>query len=205
MRTFETKIPEVIVIKSDMYKDERGFFSELVNIESLKEIGVEFKLVQVNHSYNINAGTLRGLHFQVKPFEQTKIVTCLKGAIFDVAVDIRPKSKTFLKFITFLISSPEIDLVTIQSEIAQDVDFKIIYPDKVLIPKGFAHGYLTLVPSTEVLYFTDNMYSKDHDRTIRFDDPQIGITWPKVGGALTLSTKDANAPLLGEIDFSQLT
>ncbi|MFN3781709.1 MAG: dTDP-4-dehydrorhamnose 3,5-epimerase [Candidatus Kapaibacteriota bacterium] len=205
MRTFETKIPEVIVIKSDMYKDERGFFSELVNTESLKEIGVEFKLVQVNHSYNINAGTLRGLHFQVKPFEQTKIVTCLKGAIFDVAVDIRPKSKTFLKFITFLISSPEIDLVTIQSEIAQDVDFKIIYPDKVLIPKGFAHGYLTLVPSTEVLYFTDNMYSKEHDRTIRFDDPQIGITWPKVGGDLTLSTKDGNAPLLGEIDFSQLT
>ncbi len=205
MLTLETCLPEVIIITSDIYTDERGFFSELVNTESLKGIGIEFKLVQVNHSYNTNAGTLRGLHFQAKPFEQTKIVTCPKGAIFDVAVDIRPKSETFLKFVTFLISAPELNLDTIEAKGELKYDFKVAYPDKVLIPKGFAHGYLTLVPSTEVLYFTDNVYSKEHDRTIRFNDPQIAIPWPSLHKNFILSSKDANAPFVREIDLSYLT
>lgn len=204
MKILETKLPEVIIILSDIYKDERGFFSELLNLNSLKNVGIDFKIAQVNHSYNKNAGILRGLHFQTKPFEQAKIVTCLRGAIFDVAVDIRPHSSSFLKYTTFLITSPEISAGEFQTKGELSYDFTVEYPNKVFIPKGFAHGYLTLAPSTEVIYFTDNFYSKKHDKSIRYNDPEISIPWPKIFNDFCLSKKDANAPFFKEFDFSQV-
>lgn len=204
MKKNDTKIPGVYILSSDIYQDSRGFFTECLNVQSLKEVGIDFVPLQVNHSFNIEKGTLRGLHFQLKPFEQTKIVTCLKGAIFDVAVDLRPQSESFLKFISFLILEQNLSQDNIPNEIIESCDNIVKYPHKVLIPKGFAHGYLTLQPNTDVLYFTDVLYSRIHDSVIRFDDPQIGIKWPKISKDFIISDKDRNAPYLEDFDLTLL-
>ncbi|MFN3270130.1 MAG: dTDP-4-dehydrorhamnose 3,5-epimerase family protein [Candidatus Kapaibacteriota bacterium] len=200
MEKLQTKIPEILILKSHIYFDSRGFFTEVLNIEDLKKIGLKFDIVQVNHSYNEQVGTLRGLHFQTKPFEQSKIVTCIKGAIFDVAVDIRPYSPNFLNFQCFLIVSHNSNFDPKNFDFPIQYDYLIQYPDKLLIPRGFAHGYLTLLPSTEVLYFTDNKYSREHDRVILYDDPQINIPWPKVVDNFIVSDKDRNAPLVSSLN-----
>lgn len=204
MEKVETKIPEVLILKSSIFKDSRGFFTETLNVQELKNANLNFEIAQINHSFNEKTGTLRGLHFQVKPFAQAKIVTCIEGAIFDVAIDVRPQSPTFLKFVSFLLVSPREEFKPNKLDFHIKYDYLIQYPEKIYIPRGFAHGYLTLLPSTEILYITDNYYSKQHDRTIRYDDPKIGIPWPRVVENFILSDKDINAPFSNNFDFSEI-
>ncbi|MCX7909935.1 MAG: dTDP-4-dehydrorhamnose 3,5-epimerase [Ignavibacteria bacterium] len=204
MEKIDTQVDGVCIIKSKIFFDERGFFSECLNLKDLGEIGLDFVPVQVNHSFNKAKGTLRGLHFQTRPFEQAKIVTCLKGAIFDVAVNIIPESKNFLRNVSCLILSPFVDETILELETKIKCDYILKYPDKFFIPKGFAHGYLTLLPESEVLYFTDNFYSPENDCVLRYNDPQIAISWPNLETDFILSIKDRNAPFVSEFDFSKL-
>lgn len=204
MEKIETKIPGIYILKTQLFKDGRGFFAEILNFKELNSIGLNFEIAQINHSFNERKGTLRGLHFQIEPFAQAKVVTCTNGAIFDIAVDIRPDSPYFLKYVSFLIVSASGNLDPAKLDFRFSYDYFVQYPDKIFIPRGFAHGYLTLLPSTEVLYVTDNYYSRESDRAIRYDDPQIGIQWPKIVENFILSDKDSNAPLCINFDFSKV-
>lgn len=160
--------------------DDRGFFSETYNAEVLGETHIHEAFIQDNHSYSRDAGTLRGLHFQRPPRAQAKLVRVVRGAIFDVAVDIRKGSPTFGRWAGLRVS-------------AEDWN-------QLFVPKGFAHGFLTLEPDTEVIYKVTDLYSAEHDRSIRYDDPAIGIGWPEVAAAIRISDKDRDAPLLGRVD-----
>jgi dTDP-4-dehydrorhamnose 3,5-epimerase len=157
--------------------DQRGFFSETWKAGWTDELGFAGAFVQDNHSYSQSAGVLRGLHLQVAPQAQDKLVRVIRGSIFDVAVDVRRDSPTFGQWESVILS-------------AEDWN-------QLFVPRGFAHGFLTLVPDTEVLYKVSAPYAPDCERAIRFDDPAIGIAWPDM--ALTLSEKDRAAPLLSEV------
>ncbi|WEX91222.1 dTDP-4-dehydrorhamnose 3,5-epimerase [Sinorhizobium garamanticum] len=160
--------------------DERGFFSETWNARQFAEHGIALKFVQDNHSYSASRGVLRGLHYQLPPYAQDKLVRVVKGAVFDVAVDIRRGSPTFVKWVAVEISARRWN--------------------QLLVPKGFAHGFLTLEPDTEVIYKVTNPYSPAHDRAIRFDDPDIAIAWPLPVAELQLSDKDRTAPQLQQAE-----
>ena len=160
--------------------DDRGFFSETYNCEALKEIGISVAFVQDNHSLSVEAGVLRGLHFQRPPAAQDKLVRVISGRVYDVIVDIRQGSKTFGQWIGIEISAKKWN--------------------QVFIPKGFAHGFLTLEPNTQFLYKVSDYYSRDCDRSIRFDDPDIGIEWPGDKSTFTLSEKDRMADRLRDIE-----
>ena len=179
VRRFEIEGPAEIL--PQRHFDERGYFCETFNAELLAGLGIaEPAWVQDNQSFSERIHTLRGLHFQLPPFAQAKLVRVLKGSIFDVAVDIRKPSPTFGKWIA----------VTLAAE-----RFNQLY-----IPVGFAHGFLTLEANVEVLYKVSAPYSKQHDCTIRWDDPDIKISWPlEKGGQPLLSDKDANAPAMAAI------
>lgn len=168
----------LLEIRPRRYSDERGFFSETWSAERFREAGLSLAFVQDNHSLSVAKGTLRGLHYQTHPREQDKLVRVARGAIFDVAVDIRPWSATFTKWVGIEISAREWN--------------------QLLIPKGFAHGFLTLEPDTEVIYKTTDRYSPAHERSIRFDDPDIAISWPDLGIGFVLSEKDRIAPGLAQ-------
>lgn len=170
----------VIEICPAKFEDDRGFFSETWNAERLAKAGIYISFVQDNHSFSHSRGVLRGLHYQLPPFAQDKLVRVLKGAIFDVAVDIRKGSPTFGQWVGLELSAKTWN--------------------QILIPKGFAHGFVTLVPDTEVAYKVSAPYSQPHDRSIRFDDPIIGIKWPIAENEIVLSDKDAAAPVLADID-----
>ncbi|MEZ2333316.1 dTDP-4-dehydrorhamnose 3,5-epimerase [Mesorhizobium sp. RCC_202] len=156
--------------------DARGYFSETWNAERFAEAGIDLIFVQDNHSYSAAAGVLRGLHYQLPPRAQAKLLRVLRGSVFDVVVDIRRSSPTFRKWASLEISAEK--------------------GNQILVPKGFAHGFVTLVPDTEILYKVTDTYSPEHDRSIRFDDPAIGIAWPWLTGDFQLSDKDSKAPLL---------
>ncbi|MDK1373993.1 MULTISPECIES: dTDP-4-dehydrorhamnose 3,5-epimerase [unclassified Sinorhizobium] len=160
--------------------DERGFFSETWSARQFAEHGVALHFVQDNHSYSASRGVLRGLHYQLPPYAQDKLVRVVKGAVFDVAVDIRRGSPSFAKWVAIEISARKWN--------------------QLLVPKGFAHGFLTLEPDTEVIYKVTNPYSPAHDRAIRFDDPDIAIAWPLPVAQLQLSEKDRAAPQLRQAD-----
>lgn len=170
----------VLEVRPRRIEDHRGFFSETYNASSLEASGISVNFVQDNHSYSKSAATLRGLHFQTPPRAQDKLVRVVRGEIFDVAVDIRHGSPTFGKWVGLRISAREWN--------------------QIFIPKGFAHGMLTMSPDTEVIYKVSDTYSAEHDRSIRFDDPAIGISWPELKQSLEISAKDKNAPLLADID-----
>ena len=169
----------VVEIRPARFADERGFFSEVWSEEALAEAGIDLHFVQDNHSLSRDAGVLRGLHFQAPPLAQAKLVRVSRGAIFDVAVDIRTDSPSFGDWVGLRLSAAEWN--------------------QVLIPAGFAHGFVALEPDTEVQYKVTAPYSREHDRVIRFDDPAIGIDWPIEREALILSDKDRAAPMLAEI------
>lgn len=173
-------IPDIIEILPDRHGDERGFFSEVYKDTVWAAGGVDVAFVQDNHSFSRDVGVLRGLHFQTPPFAQAKLVRVTRGAVFDVAVDIRVGSPTFAKWV--------------------GVELTAEKGNQLFVPAGFAHGFVTLTPDTEFLYKVSNTYSKPHDRAIRFDDAAININWPLVREQLTLSDKDKNAPLLADID-----
>ena len=170
----------VVEVRPQRFGDDRGFFSEVWNREALAGAGLPVDFVQDNHSYSASKGVLRGLHFQLAPAAQDKLVRVTRGAVFDVAVDIRPASSTFGKWVG----------VTLSAELW----------NQLFVPKGFAHGFLTLVEDCEVQYKVSAPYSTEHDRSLRFDDPAIGIEWPDVGIEFQLSAKDRDAPLLANLE-----
>ena len=174
---FEIEGP--LLLKPRRVEDARGFFSEVWKNDWLAEMGVATRFVQDNHSLSRAAGTVRGLHFQRPPSAQGKLVRCVRGAIFDVAVDLRRGSLSYGRFITAELSAENWH--------------------QLWIPRGFAHGLCALTADAEVLYKVDAPYDAAADAAIRWDDPQIGIAWPLVGAAL-LSDKDRVAPLLAEFD-----
>lgn len=171
------EIPEVIIIEPVVFEDERGYFFESYQKEKFKEIGIDVDFVQDNQSLSIKVGTIRGLHYQLNPKAQAKLVRVITGAVFDVAVDIRKNSPTFKKWVSVILTADN--------------------KRQIFIPKGFAHGICTLTPNTKILYKTDEFYSKEYERSIRWDDPDINIKWPLEDiGEVTLSEKDKNAPFL---------
>ena len=170
----------VLEIRPRRFEDERGFFSETWSASTFKSAGIEVDFVQDNHSLSRQRGVLRGLHFQAPPMAQDKLVRVTRGSVFDVVVDVRGASPTFGKWVGTTLT-------------AQDWN-------QLYVPAGFAHGFLTLEPNTEVQYKVSAPYSPAHDRAIRFDDPAIGIDWPIELEAIILSDKDRTAPILADVD-----
>lgn len=172
-------IPEVKVIRPKKFGDHRGFFSETYSKRSFEAAGLHHDFVQDNQSLSAEVGTVRGLHFQLPPCAQDKLVRVVKGAILDVAVDIRRGSPTFGRHVSAVISAAEWN--------------------QILVPVGFAHGFCTLEPDTEVIYKVTNFYSAEHDRGLLWNDPDLGIDWPVAADKARLSDKDRTQPRLGEL------
>lgn len=186
METEYTTLPGVLVVRPRIFHDERGFFLESWNQRAFDDvIGREVHFVQDNHSRS-HCGVLRGLHYQVAPFAQAKLVTVMQGKIFDVAVDVRPGSETLGKWIG--------------EELCGD------QRTSLWIPEGFAHGFLVLSETADVLYKTTAFYSPNHERCIRWDDEDLAIRWPAVRCGPVVSAKDAlgiafgSAQIVAEID-----
>jgi dTDP-4-dehydrorhamnose 3,5-epimerase len=175
----DTNLPDVKIIEPKVFGDHRGWFMETYNDAFLKKVGINLNFVQDNQSFSATKGTLRGLHYQINPKAQTKLIRCTKGSIFDVAVDIRKGSPTFGKWIGINLTGEN--------------------KKQLLIPKGFAHGFMTLTDDVEVQYKVDELYAPEYDRGISWNDPTIGIKWP-IDIKPVLSTKDKKAPLLEEVD-----
>ncbi len=171
---------EVLEITPQRFADERGFFSETYNFDRFAQAGMDMVFVQDNHSLSVSIGVLRGLHYQLPPRAQAKLVRVVRGAIFDVAIDIRRSSPSFGRWVALEISATK--------------------GNQIFIPKGFAHGFLTLAENTEIVYKVTDAYSPEHDRSIRFDDPEIGIKWPSLAEEFQLSTKDRAAKPLAEAE-----
>jgi dTDP-4-dehydrorhamnose 3,5-epimerase len=171
-----TPMLELIVIEPRVFKDSRGWFYESYSVRNVEPSGIKDVFIQDNHSYSAKKGVIRGLHYQSPPFDQSKLVRCTSGSVLDVAVDIRYGSPNYAKWFGLVLSAE---------------NRKQLY-----IPRGFAHGFLTLEDDTEVQYKVDNFYSAEHDRGIRYDDKDIGIEWG-VDSPL-LSEKDSKAPYLKE-------
>ncbi len=171
-------IADVKRIVPKRFEDARGYFSEVFNRSLWGASGIEFQPVQENQSMSRIVGTVRGLHFQSEPNAQAKLVRVLKGRIFDVAVDIQTGSATYGRWVATELSAAG--------------------GEQLFIPKGFAHGFCTLEPETEIAYLVDAHYSPECDGVIRWNDSAIGIDWPPVAGSV-LSEKDRHAPRLAEI------
>lgn len=178
MQIVETGIPDVKLITPVRHADPRGFFSEIFRADALQRHGIDVDFVQENHSLSATKGVLRGLHFQIPPAAQAKLVRVGAGAILDVAVDIRVGSPTFGRHVAVVLSAE--------------------LGNQLFIPEGFAHGFCTLVPDTELLYKVNRYYSAEHDRGLRWDDPALGIEWPLEDEPL-LSDKDRRQPLLADL------
>jgi dTDP-4-dehydrorhamnose 3,5-epimerase len=173
-----TEIPEVKLVSPPKFGDHRGFFSETYNKAGFLAAGLELDFCQDNHSFSATVGTLRGLHFQLPPFAQDKLVRVTRGAIFDVAVDIRHGSPNFGKWVGRVISAEAWN--------------------QILVPAGFAHGFCTIEPDTEVQYKVTAPYAPEHERGIAWNDPDIGIDWRLNGVEPTLSGKDTDYPTLAD-------
>lgn len=169
----------LVLIEPDRFGDERGFFSESWNARRMAEHGLDIAFLQDNHSLSRQKGTLRGLHFQAPPHAQDKLVRCGRGALLDVAVDIRTGSPTFGHWASVELSAQN--------------------GRQLLVPKGFLHGFATLEDDTEVIYKCSDYYAPECDGTVAFDDPALGINWGVSRAEAILSPKDQNAPLLCEI------
>ncbi len=167
-----TAIEGVVVVAARRSEDGRGSFSRLVDVDAFAAAGLPTRFVQVSQSRNKSRGTLRGLHFQAAPHEEDKLVVCTHGAAFDVVVDLRPASPSYCKWLGF--------------ELSGDVD------RAVFLPRGCAHGFLTLVDDTDLVYFITTPYVASAARGVRFDDPAFGIAWP--GAAAVMSDKDRALP-----------
>lgn len=180
MEAKETIFQDVYILEPPVFNDKRGFFLESYNKRILEQVGIAIDFIQDNHSFSKEAGVLRGLHFQLTPKAQTKLVRVCTGAIFDVIVDIRKDSDTYGQWISVILSEEN--------------------KRQVLIPKGFAHGFCTIVPNTNVIYKVDEYYDPKLDRGVLWNDPDIGIDWP-VSNPI-LSDKDRKLPLLKNIDWT---
>ncbi len=185
------------IISPEPFEDERGFFARIFCKENFFKNDIGFTPVQISISYNAKRGTLRGLHFQKPPKEEDKIVFCMRGAVFDVAVDIRKGSKTFGKWVGVILHDGRDDIASIVDIIR--VSEPIFAPPRsgVFIPKGFAHGFITLSDDVELLYMMDEFYSPEHSAGIRWNDPDIAIRWPIE--PCVISTKDKELPFLRDL------
>ncbi|GIN59425.1 dTDP-4-dehydrorhamnose 3,5-epimerase [Lederbergia ruris] len=179
MKFTETFLDGVIVIEPRIHGDKRGWFMETYSESVFSNAGIILKFVQDNQSFSATKGTLRGLHYQMNPKAQTKLVRCMKGVIFDVAVDIRKESRTYGKWFGIELSAEN--------------------KKQLLIPKGFAHGFMTLTNDVEVQYKVDEIYSPENERGILWNDPEIAVEWP-IDVKPVLSAKDEVAPLLKNAD-----
>ncbi len=173
-----TGLDGVLIIEPDVYEDARGWFYESYSRTKMEDIGIRTIFVQDNHSYSKKKGVVRGLHFQNPPMEQAKLVRCTRGSILDICVDIRRGSPNYRKWIGIELSSNN--------------------KRQLFIPSGYAHGFITLEDDSEVQYKVDRLYSIEHERTIRYDDPTIDIDWGFEEPIV--SERDARAPFLDEVE-----
>ena len=179
MEIIPTEISEVRIIIPAKHLDRRGFLSETYSKRRLAEGGIELDFVQENHSFSIEKGVVRGLHYQAHPFAQDKLLRVVRGAVFDVAVDLRRNSATFGKHVSVTLSAEKWN--------------------QILVPKGFAHGFATLEPSTEVVYKVTNYFCPEYDRGLFWRDPEVGIDWPVAPSDAIVSEKDSRLPRLSEL------
>lgn len=181
MKTIKTDIDGALIIEPDVFGDNRGWFFESYSKRKFEQMGIDFDFVQDNRSFSTKKGVIRGLHCQKNPSCQTKLITCISGAIYDVIVDIRKGSPTYMKWVKVELTG----------------DNKRFF----LVPKGCLHGFVTLTDGVEIMYKVDKFYSPADDRSVRFDDPVFGIDW-EIDNPI-LSEKDMNAPLLkdSDVDF----
>jgi dTDP-4-dehydrorhamnose 3,5-epimerase len=170
MKIDKLDLPEIFHLTPEFKEDERGYFSRTFCTNELSAIIPGFLPVQLNLSFNTVEHTLRGMHFQVHPYEEAKIVQCLQGSLFDVAVDLRTKSSTYKKWVGQVLTETKKDML--------------------YIPRGFAHGFLTLEPNTLIQYFMSTPHVSESSSGIRYDDPSIGINWPF--DPKVISKKDLN-------------
>ena len=174
----ELNLKGAFVIEPEKIEDERGFFARSWDGKKFEEKKLNAKIVQCNISFNKKKGTIRGMHYQVKPYEETKIVRCCNGSIFDVIIDLRPNSKTYRKFISIELT---------------DKNYKMIY-----VPEGFAHGFQTLEDDTEVVYQMSEYFEENSARGIRYDEPIFQIPWPIIPPII--SKKDLSYVFLKETE-----
>lgn len=169
----KTKLDGVVILKPRRFEDERGFFCESWNKNRLSEAGLDLDFVQDNHSLSLDQGVVRGLHYQTPPHAQDKLVRCGRGRILDVAVDLRQNSPTFKEWVS--------------------VELSFENGLQLLVPKGFAHGFVTLEAGSEIIYKCTDYYAPECDRAIQFDDPDLSIDWGITRSKAVLSGKDAQA------------
>lgn len=178
MKIINTTFKDAFILEPNVFGDHRGYFMESYNAKVFEELGLNYSFIQDNQSLSVETGTLRGLHYQLAPYAQTKLVRAIRGAIYDVIVDIRKGSPSYGKWQGFILTEEN--------------------KRQLLVPRGFAHGFCTLVKNTEVLYKVDNYYSAEHDRGIQWNDPQLNIDWHVKEPIL--SDKDANHPTLKDAE-----
>lgn len=180
MKITKTEIEGLYIVEPQVFGDNRGWFMETWTKSKLTDAGINIEFVQDNQSYSAQKGTLRGLHFQTNPKSQTKLLRCTRGEILDVAVDLRRNSSTYKKWVSVVLNAEN--------------------KKQFLIPKGFAHGFVTLTDDVEVQYKVDEYYAPECDRSVRFDDPEIGVDWGVKDPIL--SQKDLKAPFLKDSDVN---
>lgn len=173
MRFTPTKLPGAFFVDADVYPDERGAFERTWVRDEFAAHGLETTLIQGSLARNIKRGTLRGMHYQAAPFDEVKLVRVMRGAIFDVAIDLRPESPTFCQWVG--------------TELTAE-NGRMLY-----IPRGLAHGYQTLTDGADVFYFVSAAYSPEHQRGVRWNDPAFGISWP-LGTPTSINARDAGFP-----------
>ena len=179
MEKIPTSLPDVFIIEPKVFGDHRGYFMETYNRQAFAELGIDNVFVQDNQSFTAQKGTLRGIHFQNAPYAQAKLVRVTRGAVLDVAVDLRKGSPNYRQWVAVELSAENKRML--------------------FIPRGFGHGFRTLTDDVEFCYKVDNLYSRECDRGIRFNDPAIGVEWGEVIEEL-LSQKDQTSPLLADSD-----
>ncbi len=179
MRVISTEIAEVKEIRPVRHRDLRGFFAEIWREDVLRQHGIEVLFVQENLSLSVHRGVVRGLHFQVPPEGQAKLVRVGAGSILDVAVDIRVGSPSYGRHVAIVLNAAE--------------------GNQLFVPEGFAHGFCTLEPNTEVVYKVNRYYSAEHDRGLAWNDPELGIAWPVGETEALLSDKDRRHPVLAAL------
>lgn len=178
MKKIETRLPDVFIIEPVVHGDHRGYFMETYSTKAFEEIGITNTFVQDNQSFSAQKGVLRGIHFQNAPMAQAKLVRVTKGTVLDVAVDLRKGSPNYKQWVAVELSADNKRML--------------------FIPRGFGHGFVTLTSDVELCYKVDNLYSKECDRGIRFNDPSIGVKWGIEEPIL--SEKDTTSPMLDDSD-----
>ena len=176
MKFIKTAFKGLFVIEPELYEDNRGNFYRVFCQNELKQVGYNNAIVQINQSFNKKKGTIRGMHFQYPPMAEIKIVRCIAGSIFDVAIDLRTKSTTYLQWYSEILSAENKKMIC--------------------IPEGFAHGFQTLKDNTEIVYFLTEFYNPDLEGAVRYDDPKFKISWPLE--PRIISERDKNHPFINE-------